>query len=62
MVCIGDLEAEEAVCEPGVCAGREVTRSSGHDLIETVYPLEVLVAMETRQRGEPAREAEMKGL
>lgn len=46
-MCVGDLGAEETLCERGVCAGREVTRGSGPDLRGTEHPLEVLVAMET---------------
>lgn len=61
-VFVGDLGAEETVCDRGVCAGRGVTRGSGCDLTGTVHPLEVLVAMETRQLGEVAQEAEIKGL
>lgn len=45
----------------GCVQGREVTGGSGHDLIGTEYPLEVLVAMETRQMGEPAQGGRDKG-
>lgn len=58
---LGDLGAEETVCERGVCAGREVTRGSGHDLRGTEHPLEGLVAMETRQLGDRARGGRNKG-
>lgn len=61
-VCVGDLGAEETVCERGVCAGWEGTRASAHDLRGPRHPLEVLVAVETRQLGEPAHGGRNKGV